>query len=202
MAHSSTLRYGSATVWAFELAPGESWLAPTAAVMLHLDAWARDHPDGPGGGVRLLVPEGHPARRSAAVGLTGGRPAGYGLYVRMTDPACALTAVRSVLEDRLARSPAVGHTGEVVIDLYTGTLRLRFDDGRLESVVADGPRLDDAPPADVSLPHEWLLHLVLGNRSLAELQTTVADCLLGTDTGALIVDALFPRMPLSAWTMG
>ena len=202
VAHTSMLRYGSASIWAFELAPGESWLAPTAAVLLHLDAWARSHPDGPGGGVRLLVPEGHPARRSAATGLTGGRPSGYGFYVRMTDPARALTAVRTVLEDRLARSPAVGHTGEVVIDLYTGTLRLRFEDGRLEAVVADGPRPDDAPPADVSLPAEWLLHLVLGNRSLAELQATVADCLVETDTGALVLDALFPRMPLFPWTMG
>lgn len=202
VAHGSMLRFGSATIWSFELAPGESWLAPTAAVLVHLEAWARNHPDGPGGGVRLLVPEGHPARRSAATGLTGGRPSGYGFYVRMADPARVLTAVRTVLEDRLARSPAAGHTGEVVIDLYTGTLRLRFADGRLEAVVGDGPRPDGAPPADVSLPAEWLLHLILGNRSLAELQATVADCLLGTDTGALIVDALFPRMPLFPWTMG
>jgi hypothetical protein len=149
------------------------------------------------------VPEGHPARRSAATGLTGGRPGGYGLYVRMTDPARVLTALRAVLEDRLARSPAVGHTGEVVINLYTGQLRLRFADGRLEGgVVAEGPRPDGAPPADVSLPREWLLHLVLGNRTLAELEATVADCLVDTDAGALIVDALFPRMPLSPWTMG
>jgi len=202
VAHASMLRAGNATIWAFELAPGESWLAPTAAVLPHLDAWARSHPDGPGGGVRLLLPEGHPARRSAATGLTGGRPGGYGYYVRMPDPARALTAVRTVLEGRLARSPAVGHTGDVVIDLYTGRLRFRFEDGRLDAVVAEGPRPDDAPPADVSLPAEWLLHLVLGNRSLAELQATVADCELGTDAGALIVDALFPRMPLSPWTMG
>ena len=139
VAHGSRLRFGSATIWSFELAPGESWLAPTAAVLLHLEAWARSHPDGPGGGVRLLVPEGHPARRSAATGLTGGRPSSYGFYVRMTDPARALTAVRTVLEDRLARSPAAGHSGEVVIDLYTATLRLLFADGRLEAVVGDGP---------------------------------------------------------------
>jgi Acetyltransferase (GNAT) domain len=202
VAYASNLRYGSASIWAFELAPGESWLAPTAAVLLHLDAWARAHPDGPGGGVRLLVPDGHPARCSAATGLTGGRPSGYGFYVRLTDPARALTAVRTVLESRLARSPAVGHTGEVVIDLYRGQLHLGFEDGRLERVVADGPRPDDAPPADVSLPAEWLLHLVLGNRTLAELEATVPDCLLGTDTGALVVDALFPRLPLSPWTMG
>ena len=105
--------------------------------------------------------------------------------------------MRTVLEDRLARSPAVGHTGEVVIDLYTGRLRLRFEAGRLEAVVADGPRPDGAPPADVSLPAEWLLHLVLGNRSLADLQATVADCLVETDTGALVLDASSPACPSS-----
>jgi len=202
VACSSTLRLGSATVWSFALAPGESWLAPTAAVLLHLDAWARGHPDGPGGGVRLLLPAGHPARRSAATGLAAGRPGTYGFYVRMTDPAGVLTALRAALEARLATSPAVGHTGEVVIDHYTGQLRLGFEDGRLDHVVADGPRPDDAQPADVSLPGEWLLHLVLGNRTLAELEATVPDCLLGTDAGALIVDALFPRLPVSPWTMG
>ena len=202
VAYASMLHHGSATVWSFELAPGESWLAPTAAVLLHLEAWARSHPDGPGDGVRLLVPEGHAARRSAATGLSPGRPGSYGFYVRMADPAAALTALRAVLEGRLARSPAVGHTGEVVIDHYTGQLRLGLEDGRLTHVVADGPRPDDAPPADVRSPGEWLLHLILGNRTLAELEATVADCLIGTDAGALIVDALFPRLSVSPWTMG
>jgi len=200
--HSPMLRFGSVSVSAFALRPGEGWLAPTAAVLAHLDAFARDHPDGPGSGVRLLLPDGHPARRSAAMGLTERRVGGYGYYVRMTDPARVLTAVRSVLEDRLARSPAIGHTGELVIDHYTGQLRLRFDEGRLVDVVADGPRSDGSPPADLSLPAEELLHLILGNRTLGELEAAVADCDLGSDAGALLGEVLFPRLPLSPWTMG
>jgi hypothetical protein len=200
--HGPRLRLGSPSISAFALAPGESWLTPTAAVLAHLDAWARVHPDGPGSGVRLYLTEGHPARRSAATGLTEWRVGGYGYYVRMTDPARVLTAVRSVLEDRLARSPAVGHTGELLIDHYTGQLRLRFDGGRLVVVETDGPRVEGSPPADLSLPSEELVHLILGNRTVGELEATVADCLLGTDTGALLGDVLFPRLPLSPWTMG
>src|SRR5262249_28430742 len=79
--HNPLLRFGSASISAFALVPGESWLAPTALVLAHLDGWARGHPDGPGSGVRLVLPEGHPARRSAATGLTERRLGGYGYYV-------------------------------------------------------------------------------------------------------------------------
>jgi hypothetical protein len=177
-------------------------LAPTAAVLSHVDAWARRHPDGPAAGVRLLLPDGHPARRSAATRLSGGRPGTYGLYLRLPDPVRFLEAVRPVLEARLAASPAVGHTGELVIDVYTGQLRLRFEGGRLVSVDAAGPRPDDAPRADASLSSDDLLHLLFGNRTLAQLEESVADCQLGTDAGALLLDVLFPRLPLSSWTMG
>ena len=56
--------------------------------------------------------------------------------------------------------------------------------------------------ADVSLPVEAFLHLLLGNRRLADLEATTPDCTVNTDTGAVLVDALFPRLPLSVWTMG
>lgn len=39
----------------------------------------------------------------------------------------------------------------------------------------------------------------LGNRTVDEVERTTADCLVDTDAGALLLDVLFPPMPLSAW---
>ena len=84
--HAKRPRAGSVSLWDFGLEVGESWLAPTAAVLAHLAAWVKAHPDGPGDRVKVLLPEGHPARRSAATSL-GQDPSGtYGLYVRVSDP--------------------------------------------------------------------------------------------------------------------
>ena len=203
--HSKRLQDGSAVLGAFGLETGESWLDPTAAVLAHLDGWARSRSDSGDGGVSLLLPEDHPAGRCAVTGIGRGRLGSNGLYVRVPDLAAFLLAVAEVLDARLAASPAVGHSGELAVDLYTEQLRLRFEGGRLTAVECDVPSPGKGDPedrADARLPVEAFLHLLLGNRSLEEVEATTADCQLRTDLGALLLDVLFPRLGLSAWTMG
>ena len=53
--------------------------------------------------------------------------------------------------------------------------------------------------ADASLPVDDFLHLLLGNRRIVDLERTTADCLLESDAGALLLDVLFPPMPMSTW---
>jgi len=50
-----------------------------------------------------------------------------------------------------------------------------------------------------SLPVDDFLHLLLGNRGIDDVERTTADCLVRTDVGALMLDVLFPSMPLSTW---
>ena len=105
-----------------------------------------------------------------------------------------------MLEERLAASPAVSWTGDLRIDLYTGGLRFRFDEGRVSSVEHwTPPPGDTAIVADASLTVEAFLHLVLGNRRVDDVERAIADCVLETDTGALLLDVLFPPMPMSTW---
>ena len=205
--HSPRLRNGNATVWAFELAAGENWLEPTAAVLAHLVDWARTRPDGHAPGVRLLLPAAHPARRCAATRLHHGVPGTIGFYVRVRDLAAFLLAVREVLEARIAESPVVGWSGLLGLGLYTERLCLRFDAGRLLDVsrrppLREGDDKRDDERDDANLPVEAFLHLLFGNRSLHQVEATTADCELQTDTGAAFLDALFPRLELSPWTMG
>ena len=202
VAHHGRLRDGLVSVRAFELRRGQHWLGPTAAVVFHLHVWVRSHPDGPGRGIRFALPDGHPAIRSAATRLGSGPPGTYALYVRVPDVIAVLRAVASVLESRLAASPADGWTGDLRIDLYNAGIHLHFEEGRLELiepwVAPDGDGVNE-PGADASLRLDEFVPLLVGNRSVHDLERATADFLVHTDTGALLLDVLFPAMPTSTW---
>ncbi|MGD9705178.1 MAG: GNAT family N-acetyltransferase [Acidimicrobiia bacterium] len=199
VAHQRRLVDGVLSVHAFELRRGTSWLAPTAAVLAHLHDRVR-HRDGPGRGVRFALPAAHPALRCAATRLGAGPPGTYGLYVRVPDVVALLRVIAPVLEARLADSPAIGWTGELRLGFYTGGLLIRFAEGRVASIEPWTPPSDDtASAADARLMVDDFLHLLLGNRIIGDLERTTADCLLASDAGALLLDVLFPPMPMSAW---
>ena len=203
IAYQHRLNDGLVSLWAFELRRATSWLGPTTAVVAHLHQWVRDHPAGPGRGVRFALPAGHPAARCASTRLGWAPPGSYGLYIRVPDVIAFLRAIAPALEARLAVSPAVAWTGELRIDLYQGGLRLRFDEGRLSEIEPWKPPAGGSEGAvDASIPRDDFLHLLFGNRTIHELEPTIADCLLKTDAGALLLDGLFPAMPTSTWEFG
>jgi GNAT superfamily N-acetyltransferase len=199
VAHQRRLVDGMVSLRALELRRGTNWLGPTSAVVAHLDRWVRDHPDGGGRGVRFALPAGHPATRCAFTRLGWPPPGSYGVYVRVPDVVAFVHAIAPVLEARLAESPAVNWTGDLRIDLYQGGLRLRFDDGRLSGIEPWQPPAGDTDGADASIPRDDFLHLLLGNRTIHDVEHTTADCILNTDSGALLLDVLFPLMPNSSW---
>jgi GNAT superfamily N-acetyltransferase len=182
-----------------ELLPGNDWLGAMASVLAHLRAWVRAHPEGGGKGVRFVLPAGHPAERSVATRLTRRRVGHHGFYIRIPDIRNMVDALRPVLEERLAASPAAGRTGVLAIDLYTTQLRLSLGDGRLSSIDEAASSPDSA---DASLPAETFVHLLLGNRPVGDLEATTADCELLTDAGALLLDVLFPPLALLPWEQG
>ena len=200
LAHDRRLVDGLMSLRAFELRRGTDWLGPTAAVVAHVDQRVRAHPDGPGRGVRFALPTTHPATRCASTRLGWGPPGSYGLYVRVPDLVAFLRAIAPVLDARLAASPGVGWTGDLRIDLYQDGLRLRFDHGRLTAVEPWNRHTDDGERAvDARIRRDDFLHLLLGSRPVDDVERTTADCLLTTDAGALMLDALFPTMPMSTW---
>jgi hypothetical protein len=117
----------------------------------------------------------------------------------VADVVRLLDRIRPVLESRLAESPAAHHTGSLAVDVYTYGLSFSIVDGRVAAIERRPSSPDDA---DVALPIEALLSVVFGNRSLADVDRDVADCLIHSDAGALLLDVLFPRMALGPWEMG
>jgi hypothetical protein len=199
-AYQRRLTNGLVSLRAVELRPGTEWLGPTAAVVAHLHEWVRDRPDGPGRGIRFALPPQHPAVRCASTRLGAGPPGSYGLYVRVPDFVAFLQAIAPVLEARLETSPAVAWSGDLRIGLYDEGLRLRFKQGRLTGIERWSAAAGDAGgTVDAYVPRDDFLHLLLGNRTIGDLERTTADCLLDTGAGALLLEVLFPPMPVSRW---
>ena len=104
---------------------------------------------------------------------------------------------------RVAASAAVGWTGELCVNLYTRGIRLTFVQGRLEHINSWKPLTDDDHrDADASMRVDEFIPLLLGSRSVDELQRTTADCEITSDAGYLLLNALFPAMPTSRWEYG
>jgi len=182
-------------VRAFELLPGQSWLGPTAAVLAHAQQAARERSLA---GMTLAWPNEHPALRCASTRLAPPFGANYGLYVRVPDAAAFEQAIVSVLERRLAASPATNYSGDLRLDFYADGLLMSFKDGRLASAARWRPD-DNEDHGDAGMPRDAFVQMLLGNRNITELEATVADCSVNTDVGGLLLDVLFPLMPLDRW---
>lgn len=132
-----------------------------------------------------------PARSALArLGLAlGGHDGGaYAWQFRIPDPAAFLRAIAPALERRLAASPYAGLTQVLRVNLYRGGLALHFEAGRLAGVAAGAQGW-----GDLRLPPQLLPPLLLGHRSLAELQHIFPDA--SADGAARpLVETLFPKM--------
>lgn len=189
----------------FELLPGRSWLGPTAAVLSHARRLAQEPTPASQGrpplGVYLVLPEQHPALRAARSQVASPTGSPYGLYIRIVDLVGFLRSVSTVLESRLAASPATGFTGSYRVELFTDGVKLDLEEGRVTGIAPWRPA-ERPEDADVAMPRDHFLHLLLGNRTVGELQRAVADCEALTDAGALLTEVLFPRMSFDEWILG
>jgi len=207
LAHTARLWGPGLAVAAYELAPGTSWLAATPTVLRYLRHTGERYAAtgarlGTSGGSDRLEVIGfrfgtdHPVYRALPDRALPGSPP-YAWYIRVPDLPAFLRHVAPVLEARLAASAAVGHTGELRLDFYRDGLRLAFEGGRLTAV--EPWSADGQPGADAAFPPLTFLHLLVGHRSLAELEHLFADCHANTEEARVLLDALFPPHPSLVW---
>ncbi|MFN8493359.1 MAG: GNAT family N-acetyltransferase [Caldilineaceae bacterium] len=117
----------------------------------------------------------------------------YAWYLRVADAPGFLHHITPVLEERLAKSVLVGHTGELKIDFYRGGLRLEFAHGKL--VVIEPWRAPSyGNDAEAGCPPLVFLKLLFGYRSLAELRSFYPDVWANPEA-ALLLNTLFPAQP-------
>lgn len=116
----------------------------------------------------------------------------FAWQVRVFDWPELFRQIASVLERRLGASLLAGWSGTVPFSLIgTGTLRLRIDDGKINSCEDDGSSSADWL---VNAPSGLLCQLVFGYRSSEELQSWHPDFQVRPEA-RLLVDTLFPKRP-------
>jgi ribosomal protein S18 acetylase RimI-like enzyme len=182
----------------YELKPGVSWLAVTPGVIRYLAATGEEYAerDSKPGKKQEFAAFGfrlgseHPAYEVVQDRLPRVRPP-YAWYIRVPDLPAFIRHIAPVLEDRLAASPAVGHTGELKISFYRDGLRLAFDKGRLAAVERWRPRPEDRGAA--GFPDLTFLQMLFGHRSMEELRSAFPDCYPETDEARVLLKYLFPK---------
>ncbi|MBN1249102.1 MAG: GNAT family N-acetyltransferase [Anaerolineae bacterium] len=205
------MRWGrTLALLAYELAPGISWWAVTPSVMRYLaQAGAGLPPYYPS-------PDGGPVFDTLAFSLGHEHPAydivqdwlpevrnPYAWYTRVPDLPAFLRHIVPVLEQRLAGSVLVGHSGTLKLDFYRGGVRLVLEEGRIVEITpwSLATEEDQAWPsgfAFVGFPALTFLQVLFGYRSLEELQHAYADC-GGNLEGRLLVNTLFPKQHSAIW---
>src|SRR5215470_11089796 len=123
-----------------EVRPGVSWRAVAYPVLAYLhetgESYARETKtelafiDG------WMLGSAHPFTGVVQFTTTR-RP--YAYYLRVPDLAELIRRIAPVLEQRLADSAFVGHTGELRLSFYRSGLRLVLADGRIKNVEAWAP---------------------------------------------------------------
>jgi hypothetical protein len=138
------------------------------------------------------------------------REEAYAWYARVPDMAAFLRAVTPALERRLAASPCAGHTGTLALGFYRDGVRLTLERGKLAVVESWRPEITvvglefGRPSSDprrplAMFPDLTFLQLLLGARSLVELEKAFPDCVVRTPEARALLDALFPKTPSDIW---
>ncbi len=185
----------------FEVKAGISWLAVVPSVFRQLQAIAQAYAQRDGKTAEALecwFAAEHPLF-AAAQDLLPQIRRPYAWYLRVARDSVPgfLRHVAPVLEERLARSIAVGHTGELKLSFYRSGVRLAFEAGRLTTVEPWLPTHDDSGSA--AFPGLSFLQLLFGYRSLEELRGAFPDCWADGDAPRALLGILFPKQPSDFW---
>lgn len=185
----------------YELAPGVSWLPVTPTVLRYLRSVGDAYAAASGGActtINFEVGSEHPVYRVIPSILRGIRRT-YAWYVRVPDLGGFLRHIAPALEQRLADSIIVGHTGELALNFYRSGLQLRFDAGRLAGIEPWQPTSDER--GNAAFPDRTFLQLLFGFRSLDELAHAFPDCMIRGDDARLLLEILFPKQSSNIWAI-
>ncbi|KAG0233865.1 hypothetical protein BGW42_007072 [Actinomortierella wolfii] len=164
----------------------------------------------------LHFPECHPVRQLTRTIATAD-PNRYRLYTRIPSYAKLIMKVRSVLEQRLAKSAMAGLTGRLQLDFYS---RAEGQEGRGLEVVFEDGKIVSAEPWKPLSPKEKhhkaralkasggkaptvfsagfvplsFTRLVVGDADLVELQTAYPASMAFGDDTKMLLEILFPKV--------
>lgn len=184
---------GVLAVTQYEVVEGHSWLAITPSVLRLVQQRGQE--------IRAIdqrsvfaysfrANEGHPVLTVAARYLPR-QASTWEAYIRMPDIRGFAHFIIPALEDRLVRSVASGHTGELKIHWYRDGMKMVFERGK---ILAIEPYQPDKPEnGDAGFGNLTILKLLLCHNSLAELDAAYNDVFAHSNDVQVLLNALFPK---------
>lgn len=197
-----TFRWGNAMgLTAYEVKPGHSWAAVTPSVVRYLQSYGQTakplHGEDELEAFVFDLGAEHPAYQVFEYRLPRINPP-YAWYMRVPDLPGFIRHIAPVLEQRLANSVMVGHSGEHKLTFYRDGLRLKFEKGRLAEVAPYKP-FPVGDDGNAGFPGLTFLQLVFGYRSLDELKHAFADCWTDRSDIIPLLGILFPKQASNVW---
>ena len=199
--HNFKLSGMSLNIFEYEIIDGLSWLDVTPSVLRYLEKTGKDYAKKESTkklkkemkSFNLQLGEDHPVyfilqNKAPQINTP------YAWYLRLPDIVGFLNHISPVLEERLAKSYVVGHSGELKLNFFKSGVILHFDKGKIKAEAWDKPDFEDA---HVNFPDLSFLKILFGHRDYEELNTAYAD--LYCDSNHMharpLLEALFIRKP-------
>lgn len=185
-------------VWLLEFAQGVNVQAVMPSVLRALSSYGLGlelvRPDVPPlSEINFYLGSTHPIYEVLGSELQHAIEPPYAWYVRVKDLPAFLLHIAPALEQRLATSPVVGHSGDITLDFYRGGLRMVFEQGRLT-----GAEPWQAPlygsDASGGFPPLVFLQVLFGHRSIEALRHAFPDVWVSEEARP-VLKALFPTRP-------
>jgi N-acetylglutamate synthase-like GNAT family acetyltransferase len=124
----------------------------------------------------------------------------YAWYTRIADLPGFLRHIAPALNKRLQNSVFDGYSGTLRLNFYTSQLTLVIERGELMEVGTYTP--NDMEDSDAAFLDLTFLQLLLGYRSLSDLQAANPDCTVKDERSAVLLDVLFPKKSSSVAASG
>lgn len=188
-------------IQSLELRPGVSWLAAAPSILRSARALGEAKAASEGKTLKKVyfsLGAGHPFYMVTRGRLPEERPS-YAWYLRVPDLLAFVQLIAPVLEERLARSVAVGHTGVLELSFYREGLRLVFEGGRIIAVEPWIPSHNEQGSAGFA--GLTFLQLLFGHCTLEELRAIFADCWADGDEARVLLEILFPKQASNFWPL-
>lgn len=113
-------------------------------------------------------------------------------YIHIPSEARFIQHIAPILENRLSQSDMRGLTTTTRLNFYTHTVDIRIENGKITQVLPQ--TLSLVGEAGASFPPHVFNQLIMGYRSLTDIQYAHADCVSDTET-TLLLNILFPQKP-------
>jgi hypothetical protein len=116
----------------------------------------------------------------------------YGWQIKIPDLKRFFESIKDVLENRIEKSKFSTLSKTVIISDYKQSIELTFIKGKIEDIKIESG-YPDAEKCDIRIPGVILLKLLLGDRTVDEINYIVKDARMNPSSKKLI-EILFPKV--------